>query len=67
MHKICLAGFGRDRALQIQDAHVVKTSYGESEDNSLRGFLARPPGRENLVIESSSPIYSRKTAIVTIA
>ena len=31
MHKICLAGFGRDRALQIQDAHVAKTSYGESE------------------------------------
>jgi hypothetical protein len=28
---MCLAGFGRDRALQIQDTHVAKTSYGESE------------------------------------
>ena len=50
MHKICLAGFGRDRALQIQDAHVAKTSYGESEGIILSAdVLLGGPGRENTV------------------
>jgi hypothetical protein len=67
-HKVCLAGFGRDHVLQIQDGHVAKTSYGESEGIILsEDFLPGGPGRENTVIESSSPIHFRKTAIVTIA
>ena len=44
IHKICLAGFGRNHVLQIHDTHVAKTGYDESEGIILsKDFLPELP------------------------
>jgi hypothetical protein len=57
MHKISLAGFGRDHVLQIHYAQVAKLAIANHKYTPFAGFPAQTSGREIRVIESSSAIY----------